>query len=129
MRVAVADKHGADVGVAGVVDGGDGDGEVAVEVVPDGGAGSDAQESVAAAGHGVVSPVVRKFAGVNQAEVDGSGEGGRITRSDTKALIEARGDVSIPDKNDRPSANALSDVDGLPVGVEKIPRLRKRIAS
>ncbi len=89
---------------------------------------------------GVLSPVVRKLAAENNVDlamVPGTGDGGRITRKDVEAFVEARGATPEP----APAAPVLAPVAGTPPPaprpaavaqpgeVQEISRLRSRIAA
>ncbi|GMR03131.1 MAG: 2-oxoglutarate dehydrogenase, E2 component, dihydrolipoamide succinyltransferase [Acidimicrobiia bacterium] len=91
---------------------------------------------------GVLSPVVRKLAAENNVDlamVPGTGDGGRITRKDVEAFVEARGDA--PASTPAPAAPVLAPVAGTPPPaprpaavtqpgeVQEISRLRSRIAT
>ena len=83
----------------------------------------------------VVSPVVRRLmteAGIEASSVTGTGVGGRITRSDVEAVIEARGPRSAPAPSAPPAAQARRPVPKpapRPVGgdaVESLNNIRRR---
>ncbi|HKH10516.1 MAG TPA: 2-oxoglutarate dehydrogenase complex dihydrolipoyllysine-residue succinyltransferase [Rubrobacter sp.] len=95
--------------------------EETTEEQPEAEAGPEAQPAGEEAnghredGAGRASPSVRKLAeeyGVQLAEVEGSGSGGRITRDDVERLIRQQGGTSAPEKPSEPEADGKAQQPG-----------------
>lgn len=70
------------------------------------------------------SPLVRRLAkehAVNLRDLAGSGIGGRVTKSDIEAFIQARGDVSMPPQPAREPTSPTPDLQDTPVPSREFP--------
>jgi 2-oxoglutarate dehydrogenase E2 component (dihydrolipoamide succinyltransferase) len=94
--------------------------------------------AVAATNAPTALPAARKIMadqGVDAADVTGTGRGGRLTKGDVQAVVEARSDVSkvppAPAPQPRPTAPAVPlpvDLGGRPEQRVPMSRLRQRVA-